>query len=156
MKIVKIHKRTQTSITSGYKAGLVSIWWYTDSGEFWDFSKTLDDAEDDYGYLQYSTTKNHLNLWREAVRQHIEDPELQKVIISKGYKSIERGRVVFNVRTQCYEVICSKELVNDLAFRKQCKEHFRLSGNRVEFEALNHYSKRELTGNPAVDELYYD
>ena len=42
-----------------YNEGYVAIWWYTDNNEFWDFSKTLDDAEEDYGYLQYSKTKNH-------------------------------------------------------------------------------------------------
>lgn len=151
-----IMNENQNSLTESYKEGLVAIWWYTDSGEFWDFSKTLDDAEDDHGYLQYSTTQNHLNLWKTAVNNFVNDESMRREIISKGYKSIERGKIVFNIRTQCHEVICSQNLVNDTTFRNSCLDHFNLHGNRVDFEALNHYHKVELTGNPAVDNLYYD
>lgn len=139
-----------------YKNGLVSIWWYTDDGVFWDFSKTLDDAEDDHGFLQYSTSKNHMMLWRDAVKKHINDCDEQKKIISNGYKSIERGRVVFNIRSQCYEIICSDKLVNDNTFRNNCIKYFNLSGNRYSFIPMNHYSKQTLTGNPALDSLYYE
>lgn len=156
MKITKLKRHKPTTITSTYKEGLVSIWWYTDDGEFWDFSKPLDDAEEDHGYLQYSTTKNHMNLWRTAVKDHIADVSEQNQIISKGYKSIERGRIVFNIRTQAYEIICSEALVNDPEFRTKCVKYFGLSGNRYDFEALHHYSKQELTGNPAIDSMYYD
>lgn len=155
MKIT-VRKVKRTPITSSYKEGLVAIWWYTDDGEFWDFAKSLDDAEDDHGYLQYSLTKNHLNLWRTAVIKNVVDPELQTEIINRGYKSIERGRVVFNIRSQCYEVICSQALVNDTDFRDACIKQFNLSGNRVDFIAMNHYRKEQLTGNPALDSYYFD
>jgi hypothetical protein len=135
---------------------LVGIWWYTDNGEFWDFSTDLDSAENDYGYLQYSKTKNHLNLWKTACDKYITDSRERTAVYNKGYKSIERGRVVYNIRTQCYEVICSKELVNDINFRDKCVKHFNLSGNRVDFEALNHYYKQDLTGNPEIDKFYLD
>lgn len=105
------------TIKESYKDGFVAIWWYTDDGEFWDFCKSLDGAEDDHGFLQYSTTKNHMTLWIDAVRSHVSSETMQKEIISKGYKSIERGRVVFNVRTQSYEIICSENLVNNKEFR---------------------------------------
>ncbi|MCM1226184.1 MAG: hypothetical protein NC320_02005 [Clostridium sp.] len=146
----------KTPITASYKGGLISIWWYTDDGEFWDYSTTTDDAEEYSGYLQYSNTENHMTLWRDAVRKHISDPQIRKELIAKGYKSIERGRVIFNIRTQSYEIICSENLVNDSKFRKECVEYFNLSGNRYDFEALRHYGKRELTGNSAVDDLYYE
>lgn len=149
-------KNVKLQIKESYKDGFVAIWWYTDNGEFWDFSKTLDDAEDDYGFLQYSTTKNHMTLWREAVRNHVSDVEEQKEIISKGYKSIERGRVVFNIRAQCYEITCSDNLIKDQEFRKKCVDYFNLSGNRYDFIQMNHYSKQELTGNPALDSMYYE
>lgn len=143
-------------LAEGYKDGFVAIWWYTDSGEFWDFSKSLDDAEDDHGYLQYSLTKNHASLWRTTVKDHISSDNEQKKIISRGYKSIERGRIVFNVRTQSYEIICSDSLASDPNFRKKCVEYFNLSGNRYDFYPLTHYSKQELTGNPALDSMYYE
>lgn len=144
------------NIEESYKEGLVSIWWYTDDGEFWDFSKPLDDAEDDHGYLQYSTFKNHMTLWRDVVKNHISDPDIQKTIISKGYKSIERGRVIFNIRTQSYEIICSSDLIKDKLFRDKCVEYFNLKGNRYDFIPLNHYGKQELTGNPNLDSMYYE
>ena len=154
MKITKIRKHT--NITAAYKSGLVSIWWYTDDGVFWDYSKTLDEAEDDHGYLQASLTKNHMNLWQTVVTDNISDPERCKAVIADGYKSIERGRIVFNIRTQSYEVICSEALVNDPEFRKACISYFGLSGNRYSFEALHHYGKQKLTGNPAIDSMYYE
>ena len=112
--VVRIRKH---NLKESYKEGLVAIWWYTKDGEFWNFSKTLNDAENDYGYLQYSTTKNHLNLWKTAVDKYIKDVKERAEIYNKGYKSVERGRVVYNIRTQCYEVICSETLVNDITFR---------------------------------------
>lgn len=145
-----------SNMTESYKEGLVAIWWYTDDGNFWDFTKTLDNAENDYGYLQYSTQENHMTLWKKAVTTYVEDKKLQEMFLNKGYKSIERGRVVFNIRTQCYEVICSKELVNNTTFRNACLDHFNLHGNRVDFEDLPHYHKVELTGNAFLDSGYYD
>lgn len=153
---MKIFRRKKTPVTASYRSGLVSIWWYTDDGEFWEFSKTLDEAEDDHGFLQYSLTKNHLTLWREAVKSHVSDPKERKSVIDRGYKSIERGRVVFNIRTQSYEVTCSDALINDPEFRSKCIDAFRLSGNRYDFVAMHHYGKQELTGNPALDSMYYE
>ena len=150
--IIEVEK----TLTEGYKEGLVGIWWYTDNGIFWDFSTTLDNAEDDHGYLQYSLTKNHMNLWKTALEKFVTDPHERDTIYRKDYKSVERGRVVFNLRTQCYEVICSDKLVNDVTFRNNCIKQFNLSGNRLDFIALHHYARIELTGNPAVDSLYYD
>ena len=151
---MKIYKHSKTPIEAAYKQGLVSIWWYTD-GEFWDYGCTLDDAVENYGYLQVSLTDNHLNLWRKVVLSKVDSANAD-AIIEKGYKSLERGRVVFNIRTQAYEVICSQALIDDADFRRKCIDYFGLSGNRYSFEALSHYSKQELTGNPALDSLYYE
>ena len=153
MKIYKHEKKTP--IEASYKQGFVSIWWYTDDGEFWDVSCSLDDSVENYGYLQVSIKDNHLNLWRKVVNEFA-NPEQADEIIAKGYKSIERGRIVFNIRTQSYEIVCSKALCEDSSFREKCIEYFGLKGNRYSFEALPHYSKQELTGNPALDNLYYE
>ena len=154
MKIL-VHRKPLQPVTASKSNGLVSIWWYTDDREFWDFSTVQDAAVDCYGYLQYSDTKNHMNLWRTAVAKYV-PAEDQESVLAKGYKSIERGRVVFNVRTQAFEIICSDALVNDVEFREQCIKHFNLQGCRYSFEALHHYGKQELTGNPAVDSMYYE
>lgn len=143
-------------INESYKEGLVAIWWYTNGGEFWDYCKTLDDAYNDGYFLQYSGTQNHLTLWRTAVKDHIPNDEEQKEVISKGYKSIERGRIVYNLRAQCYEITCSDELVKDENFRKNCVDYFNLKGNRYSFVPMQHYAKQELTGNPSIDSMYYE
>lgn len=143
-------------ISASKETGYVSIWWYTDSSEFWDFSKIMGDAVESYGYLQYSNTENHMTLWRKAVKDHISDPKEQTDIINKGYKSFERGRIVFNIRTQCFEITCSEALFTDRKFRSDCIDYFGLNGCRYEFVKLNHYSKQELTGNPTIDEFYFD
>ena len=142
-------------INESYKEGLVGIWWYYNN-EFWAFTKTLDDAVDDHGYLQYSVTENHLRLWRAALDRFVKDTNLRTDLLNKGFKSVERGRVIYNIRTQSYEVICSNELVNDITFRNNCINYFNLKGNRVDFFALPHYYKLNLTGNPALDSSYYD
>lgn len=146
----------ETPITTSYKEGLISIWWYTDDGEFWDFSTTMNKAVESYGYLQYSIEENHLNLWRKAVNTFVKDISKRNEIIARGYKSLERGRVIFNIRTQAYEIVCSKNLINNAAFRNTCVKYFNLSGNRYDFEALPHYEKQELTGNPELDDMYYE
>ena len=146
----------KTPITASYKEGLIAIWWYTDGREFWDFSTTLENAEDDNGFLQYSKTENHLSLWGRALENFVDSKDLRDKLRAKGYKSIERGRVIFNIRTQCYEIICSETLASDTEFKKQCVDYFNLSGNRYDFLPLRHYSKIELTGNPAIDDMCYE
>lgn len=154
---MKIFRRfRKQNIFGSYKGGLISIWWYTDNGEFWDYSTSTDDAVEYSGYLQYSNRENHMTLWRKAVREHIKDRKEQEKLIAKGYKSLERGRVIYNIRAQCYEIICSEELVHNSTFRNACIDYFNLSGNRYSFEAMHHYGKQELTGNPALDEMYYE
>jgi len=143
-------------IKASHSSGYVSIWWYTDNGEFWDYTVPTENAVDCNGYLQASDTKNHMNLWRSVVKDHISDTKEQEQIISKGFKSLERGRIIFNVRTQCYEIICSETLANVPNFRSVCKSYFNITNCRCEFIPLHHYNKQELTGNPAVDALYYD
>jgi len=149
-------RNMKLKINESYKEGFVSIWWYTDNGDFWDFSKSTDDAEDDHGFLQYSITQNHMTLWRDAVRNNIDDADKQKEVINRGYKSIERGRIVFNIRSQAYEIICSATLVNNQEFREKCVKYFNLTGNRYSFIPMNHYGKQELTGNPTLDSMYYE
>lgn len=130
---------------------LIGIWWYTDEGQVWGKCCPVDDGELDGMYLQLSRSKNHMTLWSSTVKDNVEDVEDQRSIIALGYRSLERGRVIYNTATQCYEVTCSKNIVDDEEFRKAIISYFQLSGNRVDFVPLNHYFKIELTGNPAVD-----
>lgn len=143
------------TINESMLEGFVSIWWYRD-GEFWSFDKSLEDAEEFNGYLQYSNTQNHLTLWRQVINRHICNEADRKSIISKGYKSIDRGRIVYNIRAQCFEILCSPELQKDKKFIQDCIKYFELSGKRYSFIPMYHYTKHELTGNPVLDASYYE
>lgn len=133
----------------------IGIWWYTDDGQIWAQSDFTDNGIQDGMYLQYSDKENHATLWASTVKHNAPKDQVNK-IISKGYKSLERGRVIYNCATACYEVTCSQDLIYNKDFREAIINYFDLRGNQVEFVKLNHYHKEELTGNPALDEFYYN
>ena len=128
--------------------GLIGIWWYDESKQaVISACESVDDGELDGDYIQYHKG-NHMNLWQSLAPDNMRD---------KGFKSMYRGRVIYNTRTQCYEITCSEDLMNNFEFRKAILEHFQLTECRREFIPLYHYKhKLELTGNPAVDSSYYD
>lgn len=134
--------------------GLVGIWWYY-KHNLLAKKVTLDEASLDGYYLQYSTTQNHASLWKSTINDYIEDKDEAAVIISKGYKSLERGRVIYDTRTASYLVICGSSLINDVEFRRECIKDFHLPPSRTDFQALDHYHVAELTGNPVLDEFEY-
>lgn len=134
---------------------LVGIYWYTDDGKVIGVVQPVDEGEMDGPYLQYSGG-NHMTLWRQVVKDCFLK-EIQQEVINKGFKSLYRGRCIYFTMTQTYTVTCSEDLVNDNEFRSKIREFFQLENVRVEFEPLMHYKyKTELTGNPAVDEHYFD
>jgi hypothetical protein len=141
-------------VYASYSEGKVGIWWYTSSKEFWGYSTSLDDGFNDGNYIQYSDISNHLNLWKPVVKLNTKDDEFNE-IYSRGYKSLERGRVIFNLRTQCFEILCSDKMYNDKDFRAAIIKEFNLSGNRYDFVPMRHYQVSELTGNPQLDDVYY-
>lgn len=143
-------------LKSSRSNGQIGIWWYTDNKDIWAKLKPTDQGYLDGLYYKYDNTTNHLNAWKQVVTDNVENKEEASKIISKGYKSLERGRVIYNTATQCYKVTCSKELVNDKEFRDKLVDVFNLSGNIVGFIAFSHYNKSELTGNPALGSFEYE
>lgn len=133
--------------------GLVGIWWYTGT-DIIGVSKSVDDGEIDGPYVQYSNTENHLTLWRKVISSNFSSIEANN-IISKGYKSLERGTVIYDLRTRTYLVTCSNDLINNIEFRKKIIYYFNLNDDRVDFEPLSHYRKVELTSNSALDNFKY-
>lgn len=134
---------------------LVGIYWYTDDHEVIGLAQPVDDGEIDGPYIQFKGP-NHLSAWKQVVRDNFSTDE-QEAIIARGFKSLYRGRCIYSTVTQTYTVTCSKDLVDDKEFRTKVKEYFQLTGVRVEFLPLNHYQyKLELTGNPAIDDMYFD
>lgn len=136
-----------------FETSSIGIWWYTDNGEVWAVSAPVDEGITNGMYIQYSETQNHSTLWSLMVKEHIKDIKSQQDIIAKGFKSIERGRVIYNTATMVYEIICSQNIIYNNAFRQNIVEYFHLTESRYEFVQLNHYYKIKLTGNPAIDEL---
>lgn len=144
-------------IKASYGEGLIGIWWYDmNNNSVISFQKPLDSGYSDGNYIQYSDSDNHMTLWRQAVYNNITDKQRADEIYSQGYKSLERGRVIFNLRTQCYEITCSKDIIKNEQFRKDIVNEFNLSGNRYDFVPLNHYYISKLTGNPTLDSRYYE
>lgn len=142
-------------IKSSRDTAQVGIWWFTDENEIWMKGVPTNDGEQVGAYIQYSEHWNHLNSWSSVVKSHLSG-ETANIRIAKGFKSFERGRVIYNCQTCCYEVTCSDALLNNSIFRNAVVDAFDLRGNRIDFVALQHYHKEELTGNPVLDDFYYE
>lgn len=141
-------------IKASASSGLVGIWWIKDDVVIADL-KTLDNGYNDGSFINYDERKNHLTEWKRLVKQHF--PDEAEAVIAKGYKSLDRGRVVYNLRTQCYEVLCGEAVFKDSSKRQMLIDTFELSGCRYDFVNLGtHYHIAELTGNPKIDQFEYE
>ena len=138
-------------IVAGVNSGEVGIWWYTDEGEVWKQSCLIDSAYSDGVYLQYSDTRNHQTDWLKTIKENTEDKSAIFQLRKEGYKTYERGRVIFDLRTQSYLVTCSDQLVNDLSFKIRLIEAFNIPKGRVDFTSLSHYYKYTGGENPELD-----
>ena len=138
-------------INESRRDGCVGFWWYTDNKQIIGTISTLENAELDGIYYQYSRDKNHMSVWREVVEKQVPNHEEKAVLLRNGYRSIERGRVVYDTRSGSYTVFCSKMLVNDKAFQTKVKNFYNLNHDMVDFEVLNHYYVCKPTGNPTID-----
>ena len=139
-------------IKASLTSGLVGIQWLYNTVIA--DTKSLDSGYNDGNFINYDQFKNHATEWRLLVNQYF--PEEANDIIRKGYKSIDRGRVIYNLRTQCYEVTCGQDVFDDLNKRKLIIKTFDLNNCRYDFINLGtHYHIAELTGNPALDAMKY-
>lgn len=143
-------------VTASITDGLVGIWWYTPLNKFWSFKKDIDTGYNDGNYIQYDKEDNHLSLWKSAVNNNLDDTKLIDSVYAKGYKSFERGRVIYNIRTHCYEILCSSIMYRNSEFRNAILDEFNLRHCRYDFIPMQHYQKVKLTGNPELDKFYYE
>lgn len=139
-------------IKASLTSGLIGIWWIYNDTVIADY-KTLDDGYNDGNFINYDEKKNHATEWNKLIKEYF--PEQAEEIIALGYKGIERGRVIYNLRTQAYEVTCSQEVYKDSKQRKLIVDAFELNDCRYDFFALRHYYVAKLTGNPALDQFEY-
>lgn len=142
---MKLYVRTneQELPTQGY----VGIWWFYNNQVVGEYCP-VDEGLDDRGYIQFSKTKNHITEWESTIKEQL--PEAID-LISKGYRSIERGRVVYDIRSQVFEIICSQEIAKDENAIRLIAEEFEISNQRYDVIASTYYFTPSLTGNPALD-----
>lgn len=127
--------------------GYVAIWWYDDVQDKIIGAKCLvSEGVEDRGYVQYSKVANHMNLWKAAVEDGIDDSRKQK-LLNSSYRSLERGRVVFDIKTQCYQIICSSAIASNKKVIKLIAEECNLLDKQVMIIPDVHYD------NNAVDML---
>ena len=127
--------------------GNIGIWWYWDGkvvGEYCPLSEGVEDR----GYLQFSKTKNHITEWESVIKEQL--PEMIDTL-PKGYRSIERGRVVYNPRAMVYEIICSATIASDKQAIEEIANEFNISDLRYDVIPSSHYYVPTLTGNPTLD-----
>lgn len=136
-------------IKCGLTSGYVGIWWIFNDAIIADLV-SLDNGYNDGSFIHYSDTKNHLTEWNRMMHEANADDQ-----IPKGFKSIERGRVVYNLRTMCYEIICSESVSHNLALLKKIVATVELTTCRYDIVEDSHYHIAEITGNPALDNFEY-
>jgi len=66
---------------------------------------------------------------------------------------VESGEVVYDIRSQVYEIICSQELAKNTTAIKLIAEAFEISNLRYDVIPSSHYYVPNLTGNPALDDF---
>ena len=131
--------------------GNVGIWWFYNNriiGEMCPVSQGVEDGS----CIQFSKVDNHITKWESTIREQL--PEAID-LIPKGYRSIERGRVVYNYRTQVYEITCSYKIASDDGAIKSIAEAFNIADLRYDVVPLRHYQMPEYTGNPTLDNFDY-
>ena len=148
---MKRYIRTAES-ESSVPTGNVGIWWFYDNTVVGEYCP-IEDAVDDRGYLQFSKTRNHMTEWESTIKE-----QLPKAVnlIPKGYRAIERGRVVYDVRSQVFEILCSQEIAEDEIAINLIVEEFNIANQRYDVIPSVHYYVPNLTGNPALDNFNFD
>lgn len=143
-------------ILASSMSGNVGIWWYTKEKEVWGKMVSTTEGEVSGNYIQFSNSKNHLTEWKSAVEDNVKDMDKAKDIISCGYKSIPRGRVIFDTRTNTYCITCQESLKDDDEFKTNICDFFEIPKERTYIECIpGHYYTYELTGNPALGNQEY-
>ena len=89
--------------------GNVGIWWYY-NGKVVGAYCPLSEGVDHWGYIQFSNSENHMTMWEDVIEEQL--PEASD-LIPLGYRAIERGRVVYDARSEIYEIICSEKIASD-------------------------------------------
>lgn len=131
-------KRYVRSIEHSQHEGNVGVWWFYNNKVIGEYCP-LSDAVEDRGYMQFSKTKNHITEWEPTIREQL--PEAID-LISKGYRSIERGRVVYDPRAMVYEIICSQIIASDEAVISAIAKEFDIADLR--YDVIRSYNYEDI------------
>lgn len=135
-------------IKSTINSGMVGIWWIYKDSVVADIV-SLENGYNDGYFIHYDERKNHASEWKTLMLKNGANEDE----IKKGYRSIERGRVVFNLRTQSYEIVCSEDVSKSSDILRKISDAFNLAGCRVDVVVDTHYRLYEYGSNPALDEF---
>lgn len=127
--------------------GNVGIWWLYNNkviGEYCPVSEGVFDMH----FIQFSDIDNHITEWESVIKEQL--PEAID-LIPKGYRCIERGRVVYDPRSRVYEIICSEEIASNKQAIDLIAQEFDIADLRYEVIPSSHYYVPTLTGNLALD-----
>ncbi len=143
---MKLYIKTSTT------QGLIGIWWYYDEQVIGD-AIPISNGFNDHGIIGYDEIRNHSTEWRNTLKTQL--PEYFDKLYPLGYKGLERGRVIYDVTTQSYTILCSKAISQDIKAISQIVKFFNLGNCRCDVVPKDHYYLAELTGNPALDNFNY-
>ena len=128
-------------------AGNVGIWWLYNNKVVGEYCP-VNEGVDDRGYIQFSNTDNHITKWESTIKEQL--PEATD-LLPKGYRSIERGRVVYDIRAQVYEIVCSRAIASDEKAIQLIAKEFEIDNLRYDVIPSVHYYVPDYTGNPTLD-----
>jgi len=143
---MKLYVRTAESEES-IPSGNVGIWWFYNNKVVGVYCP-LSEGVEQWGYVQFSNSENHMTMWEDIIEEQL--PEATDMI-PLGYRSIERGRVVYDARSQVYEIICSEKIASDNNAIQLIAKEFNISDLRYEVEPSSHYYVPHFTNNPTLD-----
>lgn len=68
----------------------------------------------------------------------------------------ESGAVIYDIRSQVFEIICSQTIASDENAIQRIAEKFEIVGQRYDVIPSSHYYVPTLTGNPALDNFDFE
>lgn len=111
---------------SSMPTGNVGIWWFYDNTVVGEYCPV------DKGYVENGHSK--------FITQ-----------MKSDLPGVESGEVVYDIRSQVFEIICSQTIASDENIVKKIAEEFEIADQRYDVIPSSHYYVPSLTGNPTLD-----
>jgi hypothetical protein len=127
--IPTIESEASTSI------GNVGIWWFHDNSIVGEYC-SLDDGYAENGYIKFISKYGY----NKVITQ-----------IESDSPGVESGEVIYDIRSQVFEIICSPAIASNENVIKKIADKFEISDLRYDVIPSSHYYAPSLTGNLALD-----